>query len=115
MKKLKNTYRKGILTFLAYKTKENTYVAACEELCILAEDKDAELAKLRTLAQTQLYLETVIEDKLGEHLLNQSLPNEIKEEFYEAVNSKAEYFEKKPLTLKKVLESDFSDKNVCFC
>jgi len=103
MKKIENTYRKGIFTFLSYKTKENTFVTACEELCVLNEDKDAELAKLRTLAAAKHYLENVIENKLPENLLNQSLPDEIREEFFEAVKNQTDYFEKRPLTTKNVL------------
>lgn len=79
MKKMqKNTYKKGILTFFFYPTPEGTYVAACEELCLTREGKDAEHTKLSILADAKSYLINVCENKLGEHLLNQSLPSEIK-------------------------------------
>ncbi|MDP2642939.1 MAG: hypothetical protein Q8P62_03805 [Candidatus Peregrinibacteria bacterium] len=78
----KNTYKKGILTFYFYPAiKDKTYVAACEELCLVREGKDPEYTKLSILADAKSYLINVCENKLGEHLLNQSLPNEIKKEF----------------------------------
>jgi hypothetical protein len=82
MKKMhKNTYRNGLLTFYFYPTADKTYVAACEELCLVREGKDAEHTKLSILADAKSYLINVCENKLGEHLLNQSLPREIKKEF----------------------------------
>lgn len=81
MKTAPNTYRKGKLTFIFYKTKDSTYIAACDELCVLVEEKDEELAQLKVLAKSKFYLESVIGDKLGEHLLNQSLPMEIRKDF----------------------------------
>lgn len=83
MKKPGNTYKEGILTFIFYPTKEKTYVAACEELCLVSEEKDPELAKFNLLADVKRYLINVCKHKLGEHLLNQSLPEEIKKEFNE--------------------------------
>lgn len=77
----KNTYKNGILTFFFYPTPQNTYVAACEELCLVREGKDPEHTKLSILADAKSYLINVCENKLGEHLLNQSLPTEIKKEF----------------------------------
>ncbi|MDD3066618.1 MAG: hypothetical protein PHO48_02195 [Candidatus Gracilibacteria bacterium] len=85
MLKKKNTYRQGLLTFLSYKTSEGNSIAACEELCLLVEEKDSELARLKILANAKSYLCNVIENKLGEHLLNQSLPKEIKDEFAQFV------------------------------
>ncbi|MFH1546799.1 MAG: hypothetical protein ABIE14_05485 [Patescibacteria group bacterium] len=110
MQKPKNTYRKGKLTFISYKSKRNHFVAACEELCVLVEEKDLELAKLNAMAQTKLYLETIIDQKLGQHLLNQSLPKEIKKEFLEFLKKeKAERCE-------RPLEKIISEKrnNICF-
>ena len=78
----KNTYKKGILTFYFYPSpKDKTYVAACEELCLVREGKDPEHTKLSILADAKSYLVNVCENKLGENLLNQSLPVEIKKEF----------------------------------
>jgi len=82
MKKMqRNTYRNGILTFFFYPTREEMFVAACEELCLIREGKDAEHTKLSILADAKSYLINVCKNKLGEHLLNQSLPPEIKKEF----------------------------------
>jgi hypothetical protein len=83
MKKVKNSYKKGILTFIVYPSLEGTWIAACEELCIVREDKDLEFTKLKILADAKSYISNVCKNKLGEHLLNQSLPDEIKKEFYE--------------------------------
>ena len=95
MKAEKNTYRRGRLTFIFYKTKDCTYIAACDELCILVEEKDAELAKLKMMSKSKFYLESVAKDKLGEHLLNQSLPIEIKKDFIGHLKKiKAESLEK---------------------
>ena len=77
----KNTYQKGVLTFILYPTDEGTYVSACFELCIIREGQDAEMLKYKILADSQRYLLNVIKNKLGEHLLNQSLPKEIAQEF----------------------------------
>jgi len=80
----KNTYKKAILTFCFYPAaKSKTYVAACEELCLVREDKDPELTKLNALEDAKSYIINVCENKLGENLLNQSLPDEIKKEFNE--------------------------------
>ena len=76
-----NTYEKGVLNFISYPTDEGTYVAACNELCLLTEEKDAQLAKLNILAKAKRYLENVCKDELGEELLNQSLPKDIIKEF----------------------------------
>ncbi len=102
---LRNTYRRGRLTFIAYKTQEGTFIVACEELCLLVEDKDLEFARLKLLAKTKSYLQNVVEEKLGEHLLNQSLPDEIKEEFYENVVQKQPNFERWTSKIKTVLEN----------
>ncbi|MFA6458464.1 MAG: hypothetical protein WCV72_03710 [Patescibacteria group bacterium] len=111
MKKFKNTYRKGILTFISYKTKENTFVAACEELCVLVEEKDAELAKLKAMAQTKSYLENVVKQKLGQHLLNQSLPREIKKEFLDFLKKeKAERWES---SIERVIKEN--GNKLCAC
>ncbi|MBU1089416.1 hypothetical protein KKF38_01310 [Patescibacteria group bacterium] len=101
---LRNTYRRGRLTFIAYKTQESTFIVACEELCLLVEHKDLEFARLKLLAKTKSYLQNVIEGKLGEHLLNQSLPGEIKEEFYENVVRRQPDFERWTSKIETVLE-----------
>lgn len=93
MKILHNTYRRGTLTFISYPVKEGQ-VAACEELCLLVEEKDAELAKLKILAKAKSYLENVIKEKLGKHLLNQSLPKEIKAEFKKYIHSRTNQVER---------------------
>lgn len=78
----KNTYKKGVLIFYFYPiAKGKRYIAACEELCLVREGKDPEHTKLSILADAKSYLNNVCENKLGEHLLNQSLPDEIKKEF----------------------------------
>ena len=109
MKKTRNTYRSGRLTFICYKTKKNTYIAACDELCILVEDKDDELAKLKMMSKSKFYLESVIKGKLGEHLLNQSLPAEIKKEFVPFW--KKEQAEKWSILQKSLLRQ--KDNNLC--
>lgn len=83
MKKRKNTYEKGILTFFAYPTLDGTYVTVCEELCLVMEGKDLEFMKLKILAGAKRYISNVSKNKLGIHLLNQSLPEEIKKEFFD--------------------------------
>ena len=77
----KNTYGNGILTFISYPTAKNTYNAACEELCLVREGKNLKNTKKSILADAKLYLKDVCENRLGEHLLNQSLPTEIIKEF----------------------------------
>lgn len=76
---MSNTYHHGRLMLIVLKTSENTYIAACEQLCIIRENADREHAVLEMLAATKRYLKNVITNQLGEHLLNQKLP----EEFYE--------------------------------
>lgn len=90
-----NTYKQGALTFISYPTSEGTYVAACNELCLLIEEKDMQLARLSILAKAKSYLENVCEAKLGEHLLNQALPQEVVDEFKAHVKK---YIDKKKLT-----------------
>lgn len=80
-KRCKNTYKNVILTFLFYTTPQNTYVGACEELCLVREGKTAKDIKKSIIADAKVYLINVIENRLGEQLLNQSLPPEIKKEF----------------------------------
>lgn len=82
MRNNKNTYQKGSLLFIFYPSKKG-YIAACNELCLLREGRDAEHTRLSILADAKSYLINVCENKLGEHLLNQSLPNEIMKEFDE--------------------------------
>jgi hypothetical protein len=103
MKKVKNTYEKGILTFFVYPTVEGTYVTACEELCLVNEGKDLELMKLKILADAKKYLNNVSKNKLGVHLLNQSLPDEIKEEFFDYCKKKGnDEFEKWNASIEKL-------------
>lgn len=103
MKKSKNTYKKGILTFLAYPTPEGTYITACEELCLVREGKDLELMKLKILADAKKYIINVCKNKLGQHLLNQFLPEEIKKEFFEYRRKKEnEEFEKWKTSIQKL-------------
>lgn len=90
-----NTYEQGVLTFISYPTLEGTYVAACNELCLLIEEKDMQLARLSILAKAKSYWSNVCENKLGENLLNQSLPQEIVDEFKVHVRKS---IEKKKLT-----------------
>lgn len=80
MNKPRNTYKNGILTFYLYPAEDGNFVAACEELCLLREGKDLEHVKLSILADAKRYLSNVCENKLGEHLLNLSLPDEIRKE-----------------------------------
>ena len=96
MSKVKlNTYKEGILNFIFYPVAKGKYVVACRELCLVREDKDAELVKFHILADSKRYLLNVCENKLGEHLLNQTLPKEIEKEFYEYRKKKDnEEFEK---------------------
>lgn len=82
---MKNTYSKGILHFFFFSSRRGTFLGACSELCIVKEGKDGELVMLKTLGAAKEYLEMVCDEKLGEHLLNQELPNEIVEEFVEYV------------------------------
>jgi hypothetical protein len=77
----RNTYDRGILTFLSYQGEDGAYVAACKELCLLVEAKDAQLAKLKILALSKRYLTNVCKEKLSEDLLNQNLPPAILDEF----------------------------------
>lgn len=78
---VKNTYKRGILTFFLYPTGDGTYVAACRELCLVKEGKDPEMLKYQIMAAAKSYFINVCEKKLGEHLLNQDLPKEILGEF----------------------------------
>lgn len=98
-----NTYKQGRLTFYFYPTPDSTFVAACEELCLVKEGKDAEHTKLSILASAKSYLNNVCRHKLGEHLLNQSLPEEIKKEFdsYRA-KKQNEKFEKWTASLEEI-------------
>lgn len=99
----KNTYKKGILTFYFYPTKDKTYIATCEELCLIREGKDSEHTKLSILADAKSYLINVCKNKLGEHLLNQSLPDEIKNELNDYRKSiKNMQFEKWSKTIKEL-------------
>ena len=77
----KNTYNKGTLHFILYPTPEGTFVAACQELCLIVEGKDQELLKYKIMAKAKTYLNNVSVNSLGEHLLNQELPKEILKEF----------------------------------
>ena len=103
MKKVKNTYEKGILTFFSYPSLEGTYVTACEELCLVREGKDLELMKLKILADAKRYLNNVCKNKLATDLLNQSLPEEIKKEFFDYRKKKEnEEFEKWKASIEKL-------------
>jgi hypothetical protein len=113
-------YRRGILTFISYPTKEKTYVVAFRELGLLVEEKDREFAKLKLLAQAKIYLESVNKEKLGEDLLNKSLPKEIEDEFAEfrkkTINSRrkseSSSFEQFELEIGKVINGN--KLNSCF-
>lgn len=104
----KNTYKRGVLNFFLYPSDKGNFVAACNELCIVKEGKDAELIKLQALAAAKSYLLNVIKHKLGEHLLNQSLPKEILDEFTEyRVKKSNEAFQKWQEDIKKILKNDY--------
>lgn len=103
----KNTYQRGHLNFILYPSEEGTFIAACNELCIIREDKDAELAKFQALAAAKSYLSNVVKNKLGEHLLNQSLPREILDEFDAyRMKKKNEDFQKWQQDIKSILKND---------
>lgn len=98
-----NTYKQGRLTFYFYPTPDKTFVAACEELCLVKEGKDSEYTKLSILASAKSYLNNVCKSKLGEHLLNQSLPEEIKKEFNSyRVKRQNEEFQKWTVSLEEI-------------
>lgn len=100
----RNTYKNGILTFYFYPTADKTFVVACEELCLLREGRDPEHTKLCILADAKKYVENVSNNKLGEHLLNQTLPDEIKKEFNAYRQKiKNEMFEKWSVTIKDLM------------
>lgn len=103
----KNTYKRGTLNFFLYPSDKGNFVAACNELCIVKEGKDTELVKLQALAAAKSYLLNVIKHKLGEHLLNQSLPKEILDEFNEyRIKKRNEAFQKWQEDIPKFLEHD---------
>lgn len=103
----KNTYKTGVLNFILFPTKDGTFVAACKELCIIKEEKDAELVKLQALAAAKSYLSNVVSHKLGEHLLNQSLPKEIIDEFNEyRLKKKNEDYQKWQENIKLLLKNN---------
>jgi hypothetical protein len=81
---MSNNYHDGILTFISYPVK-NGFIVACEELGLLIEEKNLELAKFKLLTQVKLSLGTITEEKLEKNLLNKSLPLEIKKTFLEYV------------------------------
>ncbi|HEC21073.1 MAG TPA: hypothetical protein ENI70_00990 [Candidatus Peregrinibacteria bacterium] len=83
-KNKKNTYRSGILHFFFFPVGKK-FMGVCGELCIVKEEKDLELVGLKTFAAAKEYLQMVIKNKLGEHLLNQDPPEEIVELFVEHV------------------------------
>ncbi|MCC7196695.1 hypothetical protein IT413_00685 [Candidatus Peregrinibacteria bacterium] len=103
----KNSYNKGILNFIMYPTPEGTFVAACQELCLIVEGKDQELLKYKIIGKAQSYIRNVCTKKLGEHLLNQELPKEILKEFndYRAKKSN-EDFQKWIESFKKLKENN---------
>jgi CRISPR/Cas system-associated endonuclease/helicase Cas3 len=109
MNKYSNTYNHCNLTFLSYPSKEGGFVFACEQLCLVIEDKDYEKAKLKILANAKSYLENVIEHKLGEHLLNQELPDEIIKEFRDYIRENEDNFERWIQPLEKMIDSS----NLC--
>lgn len=103
----KNTYERGTLNFFLYPSEEGSFVVACNELCLVKEGKDAELVKLQALAAAKSYLLNVVQHKLGEHLLNQSLPKEILDEFNEyRIKKRNEDFQKWQEDIPKLLEHD---------
>lgn len=102
---MKNTYKQGKLAFICYPTQDGTNVVACAELCLVIEGKDCEEIKYRILAAAKRYLKNVIQHKLGENLLNQSLPKEIKEEFNKyRLKKENEHFEKWNTSIKELLK-----------
>ena len=66
---------------MLYPTGEGTFVAACQELCLVVEGKDQELLRYKIMAKAKSYIKNVCEKRLGAHLLNQTLPKEILNEF----------------------------------
>lgn len=82
---MSNTYKNGSLTFILYRSPENSWVAACEELGLVLEGNDPELLHYEIKADAQNYLKYVCTSKHGEHLLNRGIPEEILAEFKSAV------------------------------
>ena len=82
---MRNTYKKGTLTFFAYKTENNRWIAACRELGVLVEQVKKEDAVRKMLEQTKFTLMVVKENKLSEDLLNKDIPQEILQEFQAVV------------------------------
>lgn len=110
----KNTYRSGRLHFYFFKSKRKGYIGACLELCIVEEGRDLELVRLKTLAAAKEYLMMVCSKKLGQHLLNQELPEEIIEEFVESVRrTKLKGCEEKEYKLEDVKNK--SEKDLIKC
>ncbi len=109
----KNTYKEGFLTFILYPTDEGTYVSACSELCIIREGKDSELLRYQILSDAKRYLMNVSSKKLGEHLLNQSLPEKIRDEFNAyRVKKKNEDFQRWQETIDKIRKLKSTNKCV---
>ncbi|MBF0556260.1 MAG: hypothetical protein HQK96_17215 [Nitrospirae bacterium] len=109
MNKYSNTYDHCNLTFFSYPTKEGTFVFVCEQLSLVIEEKDNELAKLKILANAKSYLKNVIEHKLGEHLLNQELPVEIIKEFKDYIRGNEDNFERWTQKIEKIIDTS----NLC--
>lgn len=105
----KNSYKEGNLTFILYPTEEGTFVAGCEELCLVREGKDAELIKYQILADAKTYVCNVIANRLGEELLNQTLPKEIIDEFNQyRAKKRNEDFQRWVENLEELLQKNHS-------
>ena len=87
---MRNSYKQGSLTFILYKSPDNTWVAACRELGLVLEGDDPELLHYEIRADAQNYLKYALDTKHGEHLLNKDIPQEILDEFRQAVEKQQE-------------------------
>jgi predicted RNase H-like HicB family nuclease len=84
-----NTKNKGVIQFLIYREKGvSIYTAVCLTFDIVEHGKDIDELKNSIQEAARLHLESVIENKLDDKLLNRSAPQKYWRILFEALETK---------------------------
>lgn len=91
---MKNTYYRGTLNLFMYREK-NKYIGVCLDLDIVLENSTPQELKEELIDAVQNYVETVIENKLSESLLNKPAPQKYWNKFHKYIRALNDYQKKK--------------------
>lgn len=82
----RNTYKKGRVTFFIFPQNDHL-IGVCLELNIVVEGYSLRIVREELSDAVKTYVETIIENKLSETLLNRPAPQEYWQRFFESLKT----------------------------